>query len=148
MSLRDDLLPVVDAARKITEDLGQRTTALTIRTRTWSGGRIGLGASSDSDLVLPARYSIKELSATQVNQIVSGSGGAYGPGRYIRLWVTPAFTGGGYTQDQLDPDGSDGVEIIHILSGSGINGNFKLVSITLGRPYRYELVLVQRNETP
>jgi hypothetical protein len=149
MSLRDDLLPVVDEARKITQDLGQRTTSLTVRTRTWSGTRPGDGIPTDVDLVIPARYSIKELSPSAVNQLVSNSGGSYGPGRYVKLWVTPAFNGGGYTQEQLSPDNSaDNVEIIYVLAGSGINGEFNLCTMNVGRAYRYELLLVQRNATP
>lgn len=152
MSLRDDLLPLVDECRTITEDLGQRTTALTVRTRTWLSGFVGKEQPTaphftDSDLVFPARYHIKNLSPNQVNQIISASAGRFQPGQYVKLWVTPQFSGGGYPQSSLVPSGSTGVEIIYVLFGSGLNGTFNLVTFNSDRPYRYELILRERNES-
>lgn len=153
MSLRDDLLPVVDAARAITEALGQRTTALTVRTRTWASGLIGKKSDTgpdftDSDVVLPARYHIKNLSPNQVNQIVDASAGRLQPGQYVKVWVTPDFNGGGFSQAELAPQASEGVDIIYVLSGSGLNGNFNLATFNSDRPYRYELILRERNDSP
>lgn len=52
MTLRDDLLPCVDDARQIIDDLGLRPYTTIIRTRTWAGGRPGLGATSDVDVTI------------------------------------------------------------------------------------------------
>lgn len=147
MSFRDELLPLVDECRKVTEDLGQRTTTLKVRTETWSGARVGLGTMTATEISFPGRYHIKQLSAGSVAQIVNASGGQFQPGQYVKLWVTPQFAGGGYTKEQLVPGGADNAEIVYLLTG-GLGGRYNLVSTDFGRPYRYELTLRARNDSP
>jgi hypothetical protein len=177
MTLREDLLPLVDACRQITEDLDQRTTGLTIRTRTWSGSVIGQTSDADSevvtdsnselvqtnsasnavqversytdsDLVFPRRYHCRILSDKDTAQIITASGGRFVPGRYVKMWFTPSFTGGGYQQTDLVPVvNDDSQEVIYVLSGNGLNGDYTLVSFNADRPYRYEMILRQRNAT-
>lgn len=154
MTLREDLLPLVDACRQITEDLDQRTTGLTIRTRTWTSGFVGKTSDppavsfTDSDVVFPKRYHIKVLSPEKAQQIVAASAGRLDPGQYVKLWVTPTFDGGGHSQAELMPQGSQGVEILYVLSGVGMNANYTLATFNNDRPYRYELILRRRNDSP
>ena len=54
LSLRDELLTVVQAARGLVGDLGMHQPQVLIRTRTWTGGHIETGASTTSDLILGA----------------------------------------------------------------------------------------------
>lgn len=145
MSLRTSLLPIVEACRTIagTTGLDIRTAQLTIRTRTWSGGRAGVGTPTDSNLVLPQRYKVVQLSAREI----ASSGGLYqledlrvGP-------ITPAQGGSGYSLAQLVPSGADGVEILYVLSGAVV-GEYALVQANTTRPFRYELVLRRRRRTP
>lgn len=155
MSLRTDLLPVVDAARAITgaAQLDQRTSQLTIRTRTWSEGKINRGTKSDSDLVLPQQYKITQATAGQVERLL-GSGGSYQPGQHVLVVVTPAWYAddgvtqlGGYTDAQLKPSGSPGVEVLYLITGA-LSGEFTLVGFYVTRPYRRELLLQRRNASP
>ena len=145
MSLRTALLPIVDACRAIAGSTGLdiRTTQLTIRTRTWSGGRAGVGTPTDVDLVLPQRYKVVQLSAKEV----ASSGGRYQM-EDVRVGpITPAQGGVGYTIAQLTPDGDAGVEILYMLSGA-VLGEHALVQSQTQRPFRYELILRRRRRTP
>jgi len=92
VSLRTDLLPVIDELRALAGPTGfdVRTSQLTIRTRTWAGGRRGLGPISDSDLTLEKRYKIRELSLREV----SGSGGAFEMGDVKVGPITPTDVSG------------------------------------------------------
>jgi hypothetical protein len=69
------------------------------------------------------------------------------PGQYVKLWVTPEFPGGGYTKTELVPTGTPAIEIIYVLTG-GLGGNYNLIQSDFGRPYRYELTLRARNDSP
>lgn len=150
MTLRDDLLPIVDAVRAITGDLqlDQRPSKLTIRTRVWSGGRIGVGSSSDSELELPQHYKIREVSSREV----AGSAGRLEIGD-LQVVVTPQSTDGngfttGYTAEQLAPVFSaPGSEAIYIVSGQ-INGEYSRIDLRRDRPYRFVLTLRRTNRTP
>lgn len=53
MSLRDDLIPVVDGLRRVVDGIaGLRIKAVVVRTRTWSGMRLGEGVYTDAILTL------------------------------------------------------------------------------------------------
>ncbi len=143
MSFRTALLPVVEECRAIAGTLDIRTSQLTIRTRTWSGGRAGSGFSVDADLALPKRYKISHLSAREV----ASSGGRYEM-EDVRVGpITPAQGVTGYTIDQLKPEGAAGVEILYVLTGA-VEGEYSLVHVHTERPFRYELVLRRRRRTP
>lgn len=51
MTLRDDLIPVIDFGRQLAADLGLRRHSVTVRLVTWSG-EPGDGAPTNTDLVL------------------------------------------------------------------------------------------------
>lgn len=149
MSFRTDILPLVDECRAIAgvDDMDQWTTQLTIRTRVWSGGRVKAGTPADTDLVLPQRYKISQLSPEAAQKIL-GTGGTYNPGDHVLVRnITQAFAGGGFTAQQLAPQAVTGTEIIYILTGA-ITGEFELVNITSTRPYRHTLLLFRTNRTP
>lgn len=145
MSLRTALLPIVETCRALagSTSLDIRTTQLTIRTRTWSGGRAGVGTPTDNDLVLPQRYKVIQLSAKDV----ASSGGRYEMEDLKVGPITPAQSGSGYTLAQLLPTGADGVEILYVLTGVTA-GEYVLVQSNSTRPFRYELILRRRRRTP
>jgi len=146
MSLRTDLLPVVDLLRGLTgpDVLDIRTAQLTIRTRTWSGTEVGEGTPTDSDLVLPKNYRVDSLTTKEI----ASSGGRFSDDAVKVGPITPAFDGGGYTPEMLNPGATaDNVEVIHILTGQ-VNGNFRLASLLTERPFSYIMVLNRRRDTP
>lgn len=138
---------LIDELRDLTgpSEFDIATSQLTIRTRTWTGGRRGApGGYSDSDLVLPQKYKIRQPSSKEIG----ASGGRYTESTVIARVVPPGDGGTGYTIAQLDPPrSSDGVETIYVISGA-LAGEYALESINTDRPFRYELVLTQRRTTP
>lgn len=151
-SVRECLLPAVECLRAIRgpDVFGTVTSQVTIRKRTWSGGRRKKGKASDEDLVLPQRYTVEELPSRDV----TSSGGRYSPGD-LRVVVTPAFdTGGGgefdkggFTVKQLAPLVPTGTEIIYVLEG-GVSGDFKRVDIRSHKPFRYTLIIRRVADSP
>jgi len=146
VSLRTDLLPVIDELRALAGPTGfdVRTSQLTIRTRTWAGGRRGLGPISDSDLTLEKRYKIRELSLREV----SGSGGAFEMGDVKVGPITPTdVSGGGYTATQLAPDGQQGTEIIYVITGD-LAGEYARIDFDQTKPFSWYMTLRKRRTTP
>lgn len=145
MSLRTDILPVVDELRGLAgpSNFDVRTTRLTIRTRVWSGGRRGSGVSQDTDLVLPQIYKVVLLTTKEI----AGSGGRYEMGDVRIGPITPASTSGGFTSEQLKPSGAQGTEIIYVLTGA-VTGEYALVSLNTDKPFGYYLVIRKMRTTP
>lgn len=145
MSLRADIIPLIDEVLEITgpDELDIRPSRLTIRTRTWSGGRVGDGTTEDSDLELPQKYRIREVTSREI----ATSGGRFEVGD-VRVKVTPSDGAGtGYTTEQLAPTVEKGTEVIYILTGQ-LNGEYTRVELTSDRAFRRELVLRRTRRTP
>lgn len=68
MSLRDDLLPVVDAGRALAESLGLRQRTVSTRLRVWSGGVVGRGTATDTDTVISPAPKVREPPGRYVNE--------------------------------------------------------------------------------
>lgn len=64
MSIRDDLIPILDDIRRDVIDVavGLRLDDVTVRRRTWSGRSLGQGAPADTDLVLDPRPKVHDPS--------------------------------------------------------------------------------------
>jgi len=73
MTLRDELQPVVDDGRQLAADLGLRPRALIVRSRVWSGGKLGSGTATDTDLTISPPPKMREPPARWI---------ADAPGRY------------------------------------------------------------------
>lgn len=147
MSIRLAMLAAVEAARKLSgptfADI--RVNQLTVRTRTWSGTRLGLGTSTDSDLVLPPHYPIRYLTA----QEVFSSAGSYEVGDILVDHVTPSDGNGtGYTPEQLRPTITENnVEVIYLLTGTHA-GEYRCMDLRTYRAFTTQLVLRRRGTTP
>jgi hypothetical protein len=147
MSFRTDFYPLLDELRSLAgpSEFDIRLNQLTIRTRTWSGTIVGEGTSTDSDLVLPAHYPVRFMTA----QEISSAAGEYEVSDLLVDHITP-FDGVsvGYTKDQLRPQPtSDNVEIIYILTGSHA-GDYHCMEIRNYKAFTTQLVLRRRGETP
>lgn len=147
MSLRTDLLSVADEFRALSgPDFADiRINQVTVRTRTWTGARLGDGDPIDSDLVLPARYPVRYLTA----QEIFTANGRYEAGDILVDHITPDDGNGvGWSADQLRPIVTvDNVEIIYVLVGSHA-GDYRLLDIRNYRAFTTQLVLRRRAETP
>lgn len=139
-------MAVADAARTLSGPTGLdiRTNQLTIRTRTWSGTYLRDGTATDVDLVLPARYPVRRVSAHEM----AASAGVYELGDLSVAHITP-FDGVsvGYTQAQLNPTiTSNKVEVIYVITGSHA-GNYSLKECQTYRPFSYRLILTRRADS-
>lgn len=149
-TLRDDLLPALDDARTICDDLGLRQNAVDVVLRTWTSGKPGSPASQSAgtdyvDVKVHLTPNPKVRRVTQ--REVASSGGRYEDADLVVGPMTPAFLGGGNSLDQLDPLIRDrGVELIFILTGAN-SGDHSLVDVRRDRPMRYECVVRRTRRT-
>lgn len=102
MSLKDDLLPLIDDLRSIPGELGFRPYSVTIRITTWSGQRVGEGTSTITETRLlvggqnPKVREVRNKDDVVGNVDYSNTLWEIGP-------ITPAFPGGGYDLGVLNP---------------------------------------------
>ncbi len=151
MTLRDDLLPRIDALRAIPGQLGFRPyTSVRIRTRTWSGTRPGDGTSDDVWTTLttggqPAKVSQMNLRA------IAASNGQYLDGDCTVGPLTPAFSGGGYEPEDIASSVSArNVERHVVLEGPGEPDGgsvWQIVNPQTSRALRYLLVIRRTERT-
>src|SRR5579859_987393 len=128
MSLRTRMLPVFDRLRARTGPAGFdiRPTGLTIITRRWTSGVVGVepadpsaAAFTDTRLELPAVYKVRQVTTREI----ASSGGRYEAGDVKLGPITPAYTNGdgsqgGVSESQLKPDGDEGSEVLYELTGA------------------------------
>lgn len=109
MPLRDDLISSVDDARSIISDLGLRRHTVVVRTRVWSGGELGRGTATDTDLTLSPVPKVERVPL----RLVTASGGKYQDGdrRVAKISAT-------YTADQLGASTVPaGTEVLWLIDG-------------------------------
>ena len=154
MTLRDDLLPKIEALRAIPGQLGFRPyTSVALRTRTWSGAEPGDGTPSDENLALETGgqpVKVRQISAREVQ----ASAGRYTAADFTVGPLTPqhdAPGGGtaGYTADQLDASSTArNVERHVVLTGSGeASSEWLIVGSQLDRALRYTLTIRRTERT-
>jgi hypothetical protein len=150
MSLRSSALKTANILRSLASKpaIDIYTTSVTVRRRTWTGGRIGAeGGKSDDDLVLTPRPRVRELNQREI----TGSGGRYTAGDVKVGPLTPAHDanpGVGYTEAQLAPIApTSGVEILYVLEG-GITGHYSRLDLQTDRAFSYWLILRRKRATP
>ena len=103
---------IADNVRRIPEQLGQRTTQVTVRIRTYSGAVAAHGTTllSTADTVLDPRPKVVEVTDGQPSYFGGGSlalsDGTGRAGVYEIGPITQAFPGGGYTQSEGPDDKS------------------------------------------
>jgi hypothetical protein len=153
MSLRTRMLPVFDRLRALTgpSRFDIRPTSLTIVTRTWASGTVGVEqpdpttpSYADSRLELPAVYKARQVTTREI----ASSGGRYETGDVKVGPITPAYTAadgrtGGVSEAQLKPDGGTGVEIIYELVGAHA-GEYSLLGLVSTAPFGWWVVLGRR----
>lgn len=109
MTLRDDLIPVVDGTRTLVSSLGLRLVVVKTVTRTWSGGAPGRGTATDVEVTLTPAPKVRPPSPHQVET----AQGRYEEGDQLVTKISAT-----YTEAQLD-GGSIGaaVEFFWTLDG-------------------------------
>jgi hypothetical protein len=127
LSFRTNLLKRVNVLLRLPyETFDVYTMSVTRRVRTWSGGEVRLGTSSDSDTEILPRPWVVESNV--------GTTAKVGP-------VVPSNAIGGYTPAQLNPTLSAGQELIYVLTGPAGTRNYALLDIDTQDPFEYYLTL-------
>jgi len=103
MSFRTRLLPVFEQLRgKIPGALDLRPYKVTVRVRTWTGARPGLGTATDVDVPLyNAGFNVK-VTAISMKDVVA-SGGRYSAGDFRIGPFTPPYETTSATSYELNP---------------------------------------------
>jgi len=152
MSLRTSLLPALEKLRGIIpSQLGLRPHSVTVRVRTWTGPRPGVGTYTDVDTVLTnAGYNVKIKPIT--TQDIVASGGRYASGDFRVGPLTPEHATGGTPDSVIDPPRSATArEVFFILEGPGLpsEGAFcKRVDANPFGLFRSEIVVRRTGERP
>jgi hypothetical protein len=98
---------IADAVRRVPETLGQRTTQVTLRVRTYSGpvGANGVTLVSTADTIVDPRPKVVQVTEGQRSYFgggtVAASDGIALAGVYEIGPLTQDFPGGGYTQNDV-----------------------------------------------
>jgi hypothetical protein len=127
LTFRTNLLKQVQNLLRLPyETFDVYTMSVTLRVRTWSGGEVRLGTSTDSDTEILPRPKVIESNV--------GTAALVGP-------VVPSNADGGYTAAQLNPTLSAGQELIYVLTGPAGTRNYALVDIDTQKAFSYYLTL-------
>lgn len=152
MSLRTSLLPVLEGLRGLIPDqLGLRPYSVTVRVRTWTGSRPGMGTYADVDTVLTnAGHNVKVTPVTTKDVVASA--GRYVAGDFRIGPLTPAHASGGIPLSLIDPPRSATArEVFFLLEGPGLpeEGAFcKRVDANTYGLFRSEIVVRRTGERP
>jgi hypothetical protein len=147
MALRDNLLPVANTLRAKAEAFGVRRYSVTVRQRTWSGGRPGLGTMTPTDLTLSPRPRVRAVSSREI----AASGGTFTQGDLRIGPITPSNGAGvGYTAAQLAPDvSSANGDVMYVLVGDDGTTVARLVDRpSVDRSLGWFVVVRPTRETP
>lgn len=150
MTTRDQWIKIADVTKniKLPTQLDAAPQRLVIRTRTWSGQTVGEGTYTDSDLVLPQKFKVRNIIQDKVpgNEFVR-SGGKYEMTDVVVSGITKRPTDDdtiGYTTEQLAPTVSaQNVEVIYILLGES-PGTYSRLFLDSDRLLSHWLYLRQR----
>ena len=152
-ALRDVQRAAADAGRAAADAAGARSTDVTVVVETYSGPVDAPGVSLVSTVSFKIDPRPKVRSAGSPAGYFGGgtaslSAGILIAGQYAIGPITLAYTGGGYTQEQLVPPGSAMKRVYYILDGDEftVGGEkFRLVDADATRPHQITLI-VQRTE--
>lgn len=120
-TLKDDLVPVVDAARAIAGELGFRPFQVWVRVTTYAGTRVGQGASSYTDTrLLVGGGQNPRVREVRRKDVIAGSN-TFVDAQYDIGPLTPQFPGGGTAESVVDPQRpSSPTEVHYLIKGRNL----------------------------
>lgn len=86
MSLRDDLIPCVDAARGLADELGVRVRPVAVVRRSWDGGKPGLGVRTEEPLTLTPTPRVRPATRETF-----GPGGSFEAGDLVITRISASY---------------------------------------------------------
>ncbi len=126
MTLRDDMLSIISNGWALAQSLGVTQYTITIRTRTWSGGKVQSGTPTVADATLSPNPWVEERDKGR-ELVCSG--------------ITPSDGTIGYTPAQLNPSTSAGVEFYYIATGPNGTHSYALTDLDSSDAFEYKLTL-------
>jgi len=138
MSLKDDLLPLVDNLRSIAGELGFRDYEVYVRTVTYAGPRMGPGAQSVSETRLLVGGQNPRVKEVHRNALAAGAS-EFVDAEYDIGPLTPEFASGGISNSLINPERSPSTVVSFVLKGPGLPADGLLcqrVADHLDRPLR------------
>lgn len=123
-TVRDRMLPVVERGRQLIQNFGLRQTSVCVRTVQWSGGEVGLGTATTTDVEITPRPKVTDR----------------GNGRIVISKVTPSYSGGGWTPAQLIPEPDTGQDVFLVLVGAdGLEHHYRVSDFDSRPNFGYEI---------
>lgn len=146
--LVDELLHTIDQARKIAGEFGLRPYTVTVRVRTWSGSRVGLGTKTDTDTPLKVGGGTQSPYVREISQKeIVASGGLYQDQDIEVGPITPSYTiplSGGHAISSFEPPRNPPTEVYFLVTGPGMASTgswFKKQGQRLTSVFGYTIVL-------
>lgn len=138
MSLKDDLLPLIDQLRAIPGSLGFRPYQVWVRTTTYAGVRATSAATVTETRLLVGGQNPK-VREVRRKDVAAGTS-EFVSAEYEIGPLTPEFPGGGVSQSTLDPEKTSAAgTVLFVLKGPGLPTTGLLcqrVDDSLDRPLR------------
>jgi hypothetical protein len=142
MSLKDDLLPIVDDARGIAGELGFRPYQVWVRKAEYTGAHTSLsvGTRTVTETRLLVGGQDPKVREVTRKDLVAGTAELV-DAEYEIGPLTPEFAGGGVSENTINPDKtSSRIEVTFLLKGPGMPTEgllCKRVGDHVARPLRY-----------
>ena len=155
-TLRNTLLPALDAIRGISGALGMRLFTVSVVQRTWSGSRAGIGNSTDLTSGVKVDLGIYQTRVRQVSmREIVASGGFYQDQDMLVGPITPPFAGSALDNDAItvfDPlSMSLPTEIFFNIQGPGAPASgfwYKKISQDVTKVFDYTFTVRRTAEIP
>lgn len=146
MSTRTLGLKILEkVGRTLAEAHGIRPHALTIESRQWPGRIRNPG---DSPTVTSLAVSPAPNVGVVSEREVFTSGGVLRHGDLKVDRITPVYPEGGYTAEQLRPAPARGLEVVYVISGGYLDGEYELAGSDFSSGWDLKLFLTRKNTTP
>lgn len=149
MSIVDDAKPILDAARALLDDVGLREFRVFVRTRDWSGERVGLGTATEQLRELTVAGGKRPKVTALSPRAVVASGGQLGDTVFAVGPLTPAYAGGGVLPSDVTPGRSGRREVHYLVRGPGLPASgavCKQLSADHSSPFRVTMQLQMTGE--
>jgi hypothetical protein len=160
MSIRDRILPKINKARTIVQNIGLRRYAVTLRRRIWSGSYVGDGSVTNEDIVITPTPRVRNSftskgMAPQTLEYILANGTVLLDRLYTIDKITPAFTyqgaDGGYNSAHLrmrpSPDVKNVDPVVLLVGDDGYLRECVQMSLEQDRAFGYKM-LVHESDRP
>lgn len=150
MTLRDDMLPVLDELRGLADEFGLRPITVTVRTRVYSlpPGDVGATLLSTTNTAVTPTPVVKPARLYRDDEAIRDGeyADATGQPRLLRYDIgpiTPAYSGGGFDASSLMPNDTNTRRVTIVLVGGqhGAGEEYRVMKVDDSKPFRITLTV-------